>query len=256
MLPTGFKRTSHTMLGVASVTRVESRFKDNQVDTELKLNLKQHIVQTEFGNISVYIQGDLNSKRDGVVFLTVHDIGSNHKPLARFSALPCMEEISSRAVFVHVCVPGQDRGAEDFGAEFPSMQDLSFGMLNILSHLKIRKVIGLGVGAGANILCRLAMHSPDRVLGVVAIQPTASAASVMETLKQSIVSLKLGSIDHGPDTDQFLVYHKFGSLVEKAEDKLEAVENYKKQLHTDINPRLSSDIVVCYRMMLNVLSGT
>ena len=50
------------------------------------------------------------------------------------------------------------------------------------------------------------------------------------------MSLKLGSIDHGPDTDQFLVYHKFGSLVEKAEDKLEAVENYKKQLHTDINP--------------------
>ena len=144
--------------------------------------------------------------------------------------------------------------------------------MNILSHLKIGQVIGLGVGAGANVLCRLAMHSPDRVLGVVAIQPTASAASVMETLKvenylciignrhcdsqQSIVSLKLGSIDHGPDTDQFLVYHKFGSLVEKAEDKLEAVENYKKQLHTDINPRLSSDIVVCYRMMLNVLSGT
>merc|ERR1711892_1314480 len=85
MLPTGFKRTSHTMLGVASVTRVESRFKDTQVDTELKLNLKQHIVQTEFGNISVYIQGDLNSKRDGVAFLTVHDIGSNHKPLARFA---------------------------------------------------------------------------------------------------------------------------------------------------------------------------
>jgi len=253
MLPTGFKRTSRTMLGVASVTRVESRFKDNQVDTELKLNLKQHIVQTEFGNISVYIQGDLNSKRDGVVFLTVHDIGSNHKPLARFAALPCMEEISSRAVFVHVCVPGQDRGAEDFGADFPSMQDLSFGLLNILSHLKIGKVIGLGVGAGANILCRLAMHSPDRVLGVVAIQPTASAASVMETLKQSIVSLKLGSIDHGPDTDQFLVYHKFGSLVEKAEDKLEAVENYKKQLHTDINPRNLKLFVDSYMKRTEIL---
>ena len=73
-------------------------------------------------NNSTFVQGDLNSKRDGVAFLTVHDIGSNHKPLARFAALPCMEEISSRAVFVHVCVPGQDRGADDFGADFPSMQ--------------------------------------------------------------------------------------------------------------------------------------
>ena len=38
----------------------------------------------------------------------------------------------------------------------------------------------LGLGAGANILCRLAIHSPDKVLGVVAIQPTASAATVLK----------------------------------------------------------------------------
>ena len=62
------------MLGVASATKVENKFKvrrgfigiltlllippcqDNQVDTDLKMSLKQHIIQTEFGNISVYIQ--------------------------------------------------------------------------------------------------------------------------------------------------------------------------------------------------------
>merc|ERR1711872_1138174 len=147
------------------------------------------------------------------------------------------DQIATRALFVHVCVPGQDKDAEDFGADFPSMQDLSFGLLNILAQLKIKKVVGLGVGAGANILCRMAIHSSDKVIGLVAIQPTASAASVMEQLRQRVVSLKLGSIDHGPDTDQYLVYHKFGNLVESAEDKLEAVEAYKKRLHTDINPR-------------------
>jgi len=233
----GIKRTSHTMLGVASSTKVESKFKDFQVETDLKVNLKQHIIQTEIGNISVYIQGDLKTQRDGVVFLTVHDIGSNHKPIARFTSHACMDQIATRALFVHVCVPGQDKDAEDFGADFPSMQDLSFGLLNILAQLKIKKVVGLGVGAGANILCRMAIHSSDKVIGLVAIQPTASAASVMEQLRQRVVSLKLGSIDHGPDTDQYLVYHKFGNLVESAEDKLEAVEAYKKRLHTDINPR-------------------
>ena len=50
-------------------------------------------------------------------------------------------------------------------------------------HLKIPRVIGLGLGAGANILCRLAIHYPDKVLGLVAIQPTAAAATVMEQLK-------------------------------------------------------------------------
>ena len=53
--------------------------------------------------------------------------------------------------------------------------------------MKIPKVIGLGLGAGANILCRLAIHSPDKVLGVVAIQPTASAATVMEQLKVQLL---------------------------------------------------------------------
>ena len=33
-----------------------------------------------------------------------------------------MEDITARALFVHVCVPGQDKDAEDFGADFPSMQ--------------------------------------------------------------------------------------------------------------------------------------
>ena len=138
--------------------------------------------------------------------------------------------------------------------------------MNILTNLKISKVVGLGVGAGANVLCRLAIHSPDRVLGLVAIQPTASAASVIEQLKvsneyskmdlifksifqQRIIALKLGSIDHGPDSDQYLVYHKFGNMVEMAEDKLEAVEMYKKMLHSDINPRFAYALSIHLTLM-------
>eukprot|EP00092_Neocalanus_flemingeri_P011436 GFUD01012323.1.p1 GENE.GFUD01012323.1~~GFUD01012323.1.p1 ORF type:complete len:411 (+),score=112.80 GFUD01012323.1:117-1349(+) len=253
MLPTGIKRTSLTMLGVASGTKVESKFQHLPVDTALTVSLAHHIVQTEFGNFSVYIQGDLESQRSSVVFLTVHDIGSNHKPLARFTSHASMDQVSARVLYVHVCLPGQDKGAGDFGADFPSMQDLSFGLVNILVHLKIPKVVGLGLGAGANILCRLAMHSPGRVLGLVAIQPTASAANVMEQLKQRIVSLKLGTMDHGPDTDQFLVYHKFGNLVEKADDKVEAIEMYKKRLHTDINPRNLKLFVESYMKRTEIL---
>jgi len=241
------------MLGVASGTKVESKFKHNPVDTDLTVHLTHHIVQTEAANFSVYIQGDLESGRDGVVFLTVHDIGSNHKTMVRFTSHACMDELSTQAIYVHVCIPGQDKGAQDFGADFPSMKDLSFGLVNILVHLKIPKVVGLGVGAGANILCRLAIHSPGTVLGLVALQPTASAASVMEQLKQRIVSLKLGTLEHGPDTDQFLVYHKFGNMVETAENKIVAIEMYKKRLHTDINPRNLKLFVESYMKRTEIL---
>jgi len=253
MLPSGIKRTSITMLGMASGTKVESKYKGAALDTELPVQLVHHIVQTEFGNFSVYVQGDIQTQGAGVVFLTVHDIGSNHKPVVRFASQPCMDQLAARSLFVHVCVPGQDRGAGDFGADFPSMQDLSFGLVNILDHLKISKVVGLGVGAGANILCRLAMHSSSKVLGIVAIQPTASAATVREQLKQRIVSLKLGNMDHGPDTDQFLVYHKFGNLVEAAEDKKEAIEMYKNRLHADINPRNLKLFVESYMNRTEIL---
>jgi hypothetical protein len=57
----------------------------------------------------------------GVVFLTVHDNGSNQKPSGSFCSLPCIDEISSHALFVHVCLTGQNRNAADFGDEFPSM---------------------------------------------------------------------------------------------------------------------------------------
>ena len=69
-----------------------------------------------------YVKGDLKSNREGVVFLTVHDIGSNHKTLVRFTADVSMEEVAQRVAFIHVCIPGQDKNAGDFGSDFPSMQ--------------------------------------------------------------------------------------------------------------------------------------
>ena len=54
-------------------------------------------------------------------------------------------------------VPGQEEGAEDLGeaAKFPSMQDLGEDLDSVLDQLHIQFVVGLGEGAGANILARL-----------------------------------------------------------------------------------------------------
>ena len=46
--------------------------------------------------------------RDSVcVFLTVHDVGSNHHAWLRFANSPAMAEIREKAVFLHVDLLGK-----------------------------------------------------------------------------------------------------------------------------------------------------
>ena len=63
--------------------------------------------------------------------------------------------------------------------------------MKVLANLEVEEVILLGVGAGGNIACRMAMMVPRLVLGIIAIQTTAAAAGIMETVKVGIDS-KLG----------------------------------------------------------------
>ena len=64
-----------------------------------------------------------------------------------------------RSTFLHVVLPGQEEGADDLelgeGAKYPSMQDLGEDLDSVLDQLDIQFVVGLGEGAGANILARL-----------------------------------------------------------------------------------------------------
>ena len=41
--------------------------------------------------------------------------------------------------------------------------------MTVLDHLRVKQVVGLGDGAGANIILRFAMNHPGRVHGVLAI---------------------------------------------------------------------------------------
>ena len=66
------------------------------------------------------------------------------------------EWLCVRSTFLHVVLPGQEEGAEDLGegAKYPSMQDLGEDLDSVLDQLNIQFVVGLGEGAGANILAR------------------------------------------------------------------------------------------------------
>ncbi len=53
-------------------------------------------------------------------------------------------------------------------------------LINVLDTLRIKTVIGLGDGAGSNILLRFEVMHHTRCMGVVLISPTASAAGIKD----------------------------------------------------------------------------
>lgn len=59
-------------------------------------------------------------------------------------------------------------------------------LIAVLDQLKVNLVIGLGEGAGANILARFGMAYPDRCMGLILIHCTSTTAGVMEHFKDKV----------------------------------------------------------------------
>jgi len=157
-------------------------------------NLHHYVFHLEeCGSISVYLQGDLEKQREGVVFMTLHDVGHSYLSLVDFVNHPEMEEIRRRCMFMHVVMPGQEPGAAPLSDDyiFPSMQDLGLNLVTVLDLLRVSQVVLLGEGAGANIFMRFAICHPTRVHGLVAVNCTADASQgkfidiVKEKIKKS-----------------------------------------------------------------------
>ncbi|UYV63430.1 hypothetical protein LAZ67_2004037 [Cordylochernes scorpioides] len=67
------------------------------------------------------LQGDMENLEKKAVFLTVHDIGSNHSSFHEFVDHPSMVEIKQRSIFLHVDVPGQEDNAGDLSNDRPAI---------------------------------------------------------------------------------------------------------------------------------------
>ena len=70
--------------------------------------------------------------------------------------------------------------------QFPTLQTLGESLATILDFLHVKYVIGLGEGAGANVLARFGISNPSRILGLILINCTGSAASVLESFKNKV----------------------------------------------------------------------
>ncbi|XP_047114181.1 uncharacterized protein ZK1073.1 isoform X4 [Schistocerca piceifrons] len=206
-------------------------------------DLAKYIVTTErSGDLHVYVQGDLNQQAKKAVFLTVHDLGCNHTSFHDFVNHPCMSEIKERSVFIHIDVPGHEDNAPNLpeGFQFPSLQQLGEDLVTVLDFLHVKYVIGLGEGAGANVLARFGLAYPARALGLILINCTGSAASVLDNFKNKFVNWK-GDAGVSQSAEEYLIFHKFGHLMseqlvnETNPDKEKVMQEFQARLRGTIN---------------------
>jgi predicted esterase len=202
-----------------------------------------HVVMTDkSGALNVYVQGDIedahkDKEQSKCVFLTCHDIGNNHYSFRKFIDNKNFEDIRKRAVFVHVDLPGQEDEAEDFPDDqaFPTIQALGEDLITVLDQLRIKYCIGIGDGAGANIITRFGMMHVTRCLGVIFLHPTANASTVMETFKDKFT--KWGVKHVGASAENIAAFRKFGHKLEDTEDKEKALEEYKEKMKHKVNSK-------------------
>lgn len=68
------------------------------------------------------------------------------------------------------------------------MQMLGEDLVTVLDFLHIKYVIGLGEGAGANILLRFGMAHASRCLGLILVNVTAGKTGVMEYFTEKVLN--------------------------------------------------------------------
>ncbi|XP_055354907.1 uncharacterized protein ZK1073.1-like isoform X2 [Paramacrobiotus metropolitanus] len=184
------------------------------------------------GDVSVHILGDYKNISQKAVFITVHDFGANATSFDRFINHESMTEVRAKSVWINFEVPGQSPNAPDLPHDFkfPSLQEIGEDLVEVLNQLHVQYVVGFGEGAGANILTRFAMTYPTRVLGLLAIHPTATSAGFKEWVKDKMMSWKMKNAN--PSAEDYLVMYKFGNQMERSE--VENRENMIQQYLSDI----------------------
>ncbi|CAD5216699.1 unnamed protein product [Bursaphelenchus okinawaensis] len=194
-------------------------------------DVKQVEINGKHSKFNVYVQGDLEERNHKTVILTVHDVGTNHKSFVRFVDHASMAEVKKNAVFLHVCVPGQEDHAPDFAGDFPTLAHLAEDLVVALDQLDVRSCIAFGEGAGANIICRFALQAPNRINGIVLLHCTSTTAGVFEYFKDKMINLRLENDVMTDGAWELLVMHKLGNNNKK--DK----QAYIDELKGTLNPK-------------------
>ncbi|KAH0619029.1 hypothetical protein JD844_018632 [Phrynosoma platyrhinos] len=149
---------------------------------------QEHDIETAYGVVHITMRG--TSKGNRPVILTYHDIGLNRK------------------------------------YQYPTIDELAEMLPAVLTHLSLKSVIGIGVGAGAYILSRFALNHSDLVEGLVLINIDPCAKGWIDWAASKFSGWTTNIVD-------LVLAHHFGH--EELQANLDLIQTYRLHIAQDIN---------------------
>ncbi|XP_053176038.1 protein NDRG4 isoform X4 [Scomber japonicus] len=205
----------------------------------------EHDIETPYGMLHVVIRGAPKGNKPAI--LTYHDVGLNREcpPISCFiPLLPCsptdklcfnsffnnedMQEITKHFVVCHVDAPGQQIGASQLpqGYQYPTMDQLAGMLPTVVQHFGFKSIVGIGVGAGAYVLAKLALIFPDLVEGLVLLNIDPNGKGWIDWAATKLSGLTSAL----PDT---VLPHLFSQ--EELMNNTELVQSYRQQINNTVN---------------------
>lgn len=231
-----------TEFPLESIRLLESKPRSVAPDDGSSTDQTEEDVKTPFGSVRVVIKGD----RRHPAIVTYHDIGLNSSSCFQgFFNYPEMQAMTKHFCVYHLNALGQQEGAPTLpnglgfaepnaGPDYiyPTMDELARMIQPVIDELHIKRFIGLGVGAGANILSRFALSSPERVESLILINSSASQAGWIEWSYQKWNAwyLKSGMMTTG--VEDYLLWHWFGNnTIQNNHDLVTVYLQYMKAIN-------------------------
>lgn len=186
-------------------------------------------VPTSNGVIHVTVVGD----RSMPAIFTYHDVGLT--PTTCFG--PFMQtkraaELSRYFCWYHVTAPGNEPFAEPWQGEYLTMDQLALNLVEVITYFNFSSsVILFGVGAGANVVTRLAMHHEQLVHGLILVALRSGTASMFEKSSQ--------------------LYGKLESFIWKSAEVEVAAQRLLNRFFSKETAQDEHELIIRYRNILN-----
>jgi len=148
----------------------------------------------------------------------------------------------------HINAPGQEEGAPTLpeGYVYPTMEELSEQISDVVLHFNMKTFTGLGVGVGANILVRYALAHPEKVNTLCLLNCISTTAGWIEWGYQKLNARHLRSKGMTQGALDYLMWHHFGRLTEERNhDLIHVYREYFEQHVNPINLALFIDSYIC-----------
>ncbi|KAI3413527.1 hypothetical protein GPALN_011017 [Globodera pallida] len=184
------------------------------VDTTELVEAEETVETSGFGLVKVNIFGKVG--RHPIV--TFHDIGLNAATnFENFFQFQASSKLTQYFCIYNINAPGQEPEAQKLPANYryPTMDGLANIVSDVVSHFGLKSFVGIGIGAGANVMLRYAMSQQRLLDALILINATSQKAGWVEWGYQKWNLKCLRSEKMTQFTVDYLMWHHFGRHIEE-----------------------------------------